>query len=121
MTAASLRAIFSDPDRVTEELVDLVYAELRKPGAGEAFRSFQMEEMRWNSMTTIYMDRLDEINLPILIVHGAKDNLVPVKFAEEAHSRIKDSQLSIIADAGHWPQREKPEEFYAIASAFLNE
>jgi pimeloyl-ACP methyl ester carboxylesterase len=119
MAAASLKSIFSNQDRVNVELVDLVFAELNKPKAGQAFRSFQMEEMGWNWMTTIYMDRLYEIQVPTLIVHGAKDHLVPVKFAEEAHSRIQGSKLSIIPDAGHWPQREKPEEFYEIVSAFL--
>ena len=121
MAAASLRGIFSDPDRVTDELVDLVFAELNKPKAGMAFRSFQMEEMGWNTMTTVYMDRLDDIDTPILIVHGANDNLVPLKFAKEAHSRINRSSLSVIPDTGHWPQREKPEEFYEIVSNFLND
>ena len=67
------------------------------------------------------MDRLDEINIPTLIIHGAQDNLVPLNFTEEAHSKIKGSQLSIIKDAGHWPQREKPDEFYEIVSNFLND
>lgn len=60
-----------------------------------------MEEMGWNTMTTVYMDRLYEIKIPTLVVHGAQDNLVPVLFTEEAHSSIKGSQLSIIKDAGH--------------------
>lgn len=121
MAAASLRGIFRNPDKVSDELIDLVFAELNKPKSGQAFRSFQMEEMGWDSMTTIYMDQLDEIDVPTLIVHGAQDGLVPLKFAKEAHSRIQGSQLSIIEDSGHWPQREKPEEFYNIVSTFLNE
>jgi pimeloyl-ACP methyl ester carboxylesterase len=67
------------------------------------------------------MDRLDEIDVPTLIVHGAQDNLVPINYAEQAHARIQESQLRIIADAGHWPQREKPEEFFEIVSSFLDE
>ena len=121
MAAASLRGIFSKPDKVTDELVDLVFAELNKPKAGQAFQSFQKEEMNWSTMTTVYMDRLDEIAVPTLIVHGEQDGLVPVHYAEEANARIRGSQLSIIAEAGHWPQREKPEEFFEIVSGFLNE
>jgi pimeloyl-ACP methyl ester carboxylesterase len=121
MAAASLKGIFSDPNQVTDELVDLVFAELNKPKAGQAFRSFQMEEMRWDTMTTVYMDRLDEIQVPALIIHGAQDSLVPLHFAEEAHSRIQGSKLIVIPVTGHWPQREKPEEFYKIVSAFLEE
>jgi pimeloyl-ACP methyl ester carboxylesterase len=119
--AASLRGIFSNPDRVDDELIYLVFAELNKPRVGQAFRSFQMEEMGWNTMTTVYMEQLDEIQVPTLIVHGAQDNLVPPHCAKEAHSRIEGSQLSIIPDAGYWPQREKPEEFYNIVSTFINE
>lgn len=70
-------------------------------------------------MTTVYMNRLDEIAVQTLIVHGEQDSLVSVHYAEEAHARIRSSQLSIISEAGHWPQREKPEEFYEVFSGFL--
>lgn len=119
MTRASLRSIFDKPNVVSEELVDEVYAELKKPGIGRAFISFQKSEVLWNGLRTVYVDRLHEIKVPTLIVHGAKDRLVPLDRARQAHQLIRDSQLHVIADCGHWPQREKPDEFNRLLLQFL--
>lgn len=86
MAAYSLRSIFADPKKVTDELVDLVYAELNKPKVGMAFQSFQQSEPRWQGMRTNYMERLEEIHVPTLIIHGEKDALVLLHYAEEAHA-----------------------------------
>jgi len=67
----------------------------------------------------VYIDRLHEIKVPTLIVHGAKDRLVPLGCARQAHELIRDSHLHVIADCGHWPQREKPDEFNRILLGFL--
>jgi len=119
MTWASLRNIFHNPDVVSDELVDEVYAELKKPGTGRAFISFQRSEVLWNGLRTVYIDRLHEIKVPTLIVHGAKDRLVPLGCAQQAHKLIKGSRLHVIADCGHWPQREKPDEFNRVLLEFL--
>jgi len=71
MTRASLRNIFHNPDVVSDELVDEVYAELKKSGTGRAFISFQRSEVLWNGLRTVYIDRLHEIKVPTLITHSA--------------------------------------------------
>ena len=119
LARTSLRSIFHDPSKVSEELLEEVLAELKKPGTGRAFMSFQRSEVLWNGLRTVYMDRLQEVQVPTLIVHGAEDRLVPVAWARLAHERIRGSQLYIIAGCGHWPQREKPEEFHRVLLAFL--
>jgi len=54
-----------------------------------------------------------------LTVHGAKDRLVPLDCARQAHKLIKDSHLHIIVDCGHWPQREQPDELNRVLLQFL--
>lgn len=119
MTRASLQGIFHDPKKLTEELVDAVYAELNKPRAGAAFRSFQRNEVRCEGMNTVYMDQLAKVRVPTLIVHGLHDSLVPLRFAQQAHALLPGSQLKVIPNAGHWPQREQPQEFLEAITAFL--
>jgi pimeloyl-ACP methyl ester carboxylesterase len=121
LARASLAGIFRDPGRLSKGLVDAVYAELSKPGAGAAFRSFQKDEVQWRGLRTVYMDRLHELQAPTLFVHGAQDTLVPLRFAREAHARVPGSRLEVIADAGHWPQREQPAQFLQAVSSFLGE
>lgn len=119
LARASLQSLFHDPSKVSEELVEEVLVELKKPGTGKAFLSFQKSEVLWSGLRTVYLDRLQEIRAPTLIVHGAEDRLVPVAWARLAHERIQGSYLHIIPNCGHWPQRENPEEFRRALLTFL--
>jgi pimeloyl-ACP methyl ester carboxylesterase len=65
------------------------------------------------------MPRLGEVRAPTLIVHGSADTLVPLNLAKEASWLIPDCRLKVFEGAGHWAQRERPEEFLAAAEEFL--
>lgn len=115
----SLRAVFYDPQNVTESLVDEVYQMTRKPGAARAWRSWQRSEIRWGGYRTNFVDRLHEVAVPTLILHGSEDKLVPVGWARRAHELIEDSRLHILPECGHWLPREKPKEFERAVLSFL--
>jgi pimeloyl-ACP methyl ester carboxylesterase len=119
MTRASLSVLLCNPQSITDGLVDEAFAEIKKPGAGQAWSVFQKEEMLWNGTRTCFMDRLAEIVTPTLIVHGRQDQAVPLKCAQQAHVRIKSSRLEILDGCGHWPQRDRPDEFNRIVVEFL--
>ncbi|MHB8599744.1 MAG: alpha/beta fold hydrolase [Ktedonobacteraceae bacterium] len=55
------------------------------------------------------MPRLQDIHLPTLIICGTDDAATPVKYSQYLHEHIAGSTLRIIADAGHYVMREKPE------------
>jgi pimeloyl-ACP methyl ester carboxylesterase len=63
---------------------------------------------------------LGEIKVPVLILHGADDQIIPPSESELMHSRIKGSQMEVIANAGHLPNLEQPEEFNQAVIRFLN-
>src|SRR5205085_11927437 len=54
---------------------------------------------------------LHRIDVPVKIIWGAEDRLLPVAFAEEYRKRLPRAEISIVKDAGHLPQAEKPAEF----------
>lgn len=97
-----------------------MYRVAHEPGAGKAFISMQRNGVLWNGLRTNFTSRLHEITVPTLIVHGAQDTAVPLAYAQRAHTLIKNSELSIMQECKHWPQRERPEEFNRIVSNFLN-
>ncbi|GIV63671.1 MAG: alpha/beta hydrolase [Bellilinea sp.] len=119
LTRASLQQIFHDPNALSETLVNEVYDEIRRPQAGLAFRSFQRHEVLRDRVRTCFLDRLNEIQAETLFIHGENDRLVPLECAREAHARLPNSRLEIIPACGHWPQREKPDEFNRILLDFL--
>ena len=59
--------------------------------------------------------------LPLLIVWGENDPIIPVDHAREAHSQLPSSRLEIFADTGHVPQLERPGRFIAVLERFLAE
>lgn len=61
-------------------------------------------------------DRLDQIKVPTLIVHGKNDVLVPPGNAHILASRIAHAELVLLDDAGHMFATDQPE---ASAQAIL--
>jgi pimeloyl-ACP methyl ester carboxylesterase len=58
--------------------------------------------------------------VPTLLLWGAQDTLVPVKYALSMHKWIPGSTLSLIDRAGHMPQLEQGEEFIAALQHFTS-
>ncbi|MBV9454341.1 MAG: alpha/beta fold hydrolase [Rubrobacter sp.] len=104
---------------VTEEMVEEIYQMVNKPEAGRTFSSFQKNEVGWNGLHTSFAAWLHEIKVPVLIIHGENDGLVPVAWAHRAHERIAGSELRVLPDCGHMPTREYPEEFNRFIERFL--
>jgi pimeloyl-ACP methyl ester carboxylesterase len=59
--------------------------------------------------------------VPVLIIWGRRDRIIPVAHAEHAHEVIPDSRLEIFDAAGHMPQLEVPARFVAVLERFLGE
>jgi pimeloyl-ACP methyl ester carboxylesterase len=117
----SLRSIFHDPKRITPELVDQVYEEIRRPYPGRAFEAFQQSELLPGRLHTVYMPRLGELHLPGLLVHGEYDSLVPLGAARQAQERLPNARLEVIPGCGHWPQRERPDLVNPLLMDFFRE
>jgi pimeloyl-ACP methyl ester carboxylesterase len=64
-------------------------------------------------------EKLSQIRKPTLIIGGSKDLMTPPWFHHYLHEKIENSTLRIIEGVGHLSMIEKPEEFNAILSEFL--
>jgi pimeloyl-ACP methyl ester carboxylesterase len=64
-------------------------------------------------------DRLEEIQIPTMIVWGTDDWVIPSAAAVSYNRRIPHSRLEIFEHTGHVPQMERPERFNAVLEEFL--
>jgi pimeloyl-ACP methyl ester carboxylesterase len=64
--------------------------------------------------------RLPYLAAPTLIVHGASDGLLPLRYASELSELIPGSKLRVIEHAGHYPMIEQETEFIAVVEDFLD-
>jgi pimeloyl-ACP methyl ester carboxylesterase len=96
-----------------------VFEAMQNPNSQRAFGQFQRDEVQWNGMKTNYIERLSEIDVPVLIVHGSHDIGVPLEYARRAATRFKNARLEIFENAGHWTQRDDPDRFNQLMLEFL--
>jgi pimeloyl-ACP methyl ester carboxylesterase len=66
-----------------------------------------------------FLDRLEEVETPTLIVWGRDDLVIPVGDAAGYSGRLRNSQTVIMADTGHCPMLERPVRFNRLVDAFL--
>ena len=65
-----------------------------------------------------FWDRLGDVAVPVLIVHGAEDP-IPVEMVEAMNEALPDSRLARIAGSGHFPFIEQPTRFWPAIRDFL--
>ena len=59
--------------------------------------------------------------IPILIIWGERDPIIPVRHGENAHAVIPGSHLEVFEDVGHLPQLEAPLQFITALERFIAE
>jgi len=110
----NLEEVYGDPSLVTEELVDRYHAMALRAGNREA-----LVERLTGPADPLLDDRLDQLQLPVLIQWGAEDRWIPVEAAHRFQRGIAGAQLRIYPGAGHVPMEELPQLTARDADAFL--
>jgi len=59
--------------------------------------------------------------MPVLIIWGERDRIIPAEHGEQAHRAMPSSRLEIFEGVGHLPQLEEPGRFVAAVERFLAE
>jgi len=116
-----MRRAFYNPDIITEKMVDLNYMYLKTPGAKEAMLSIIRCSVSLNGPRSeiVAADKLDEVSVPTLLIHGAQDRAIPLKYSMMACRLIPDARLRVIERCGHCPHLEQADEFNEAVLAFL--
>jgi pimeloyl-ACP methyl ester carboxylesterase len=65
-------------------------------------------------------DRLENLNIPVLIVVGTQDTPYILAAADYMKEKIKSAIKITIEDAAHLPNMEKPQEFQKVVEKFLS-
>jgi pimeloyl-ACP methyl ester carboxylesterase len=65
--------------------------------------------------------RLGEITMPTLVIVGDDDRVVPMTEHEKLAQEIPGATLVTVAQAGHLPFVEQPDEFMKVVDAWLKE
>lgn len=100
------------PERLRRELLwEQMANGVPCPGFAESLRTVIEYDAR---------DRLEEIEIPVMIVWGTHDWVIPSAAALSYNRRIPHSLLEIFEDTGHVPQLERPARFNRVLEEFLS-
>jgi pimeloyl-ACP methyl ester carboxylesterase len=98
------------------------YASLNDPERRAAFLATLRASVGTGGQRIDAADRLYLAEaLPVLIVWGARDPIIPVRHGEDAHRAIPGSRLEVFERVGHLPQLEAPGRFIVALEEFLED
>jgi pimeloyl-ACP methyl ester carboxylesterase len=63
--------------------------------------------------------RLAEVRVPVVLIWGDSDELLPVAYAEALRDGLPQARLEVLAGCGHVSHRECPEQFVAAVEKAL--
>ncbi len=109
--------VYYDTEQITDELIDAYLDRLRIEGTVRAFRNLTRPRKDAELGTVRYA----ELDVPALVVWGAEDTVVTAEKGEGYARQLPDSRFVSIAQSGHSPMEEQPEEFLAHVLPFLDE
>ncbi len=108
----ALRMTAADPRRIPPEVTDLQVQLLKQravdPEAAKAFIEAARSLLRLGRRPDVARRAMDAIRCPVLVLHGRRDRLVPVRFAQATLARYPSWRGRIFLDLGHVPQMEAP-------------
>ncbi|MDX6626630.1 MAG: hypothetical protein QOE56_1619 [Solirubrobacterales bacterium] len=98
------------------------YASLADPERRKAFLATLRAVVGTDGQRVAALDRLYLAEaLPLLIIWGDGDPIIPVAHAEETHRQLPSSRLEIFEGVGHVPQLQSPGSFIGAVERFLDE
>jgi pimeloyl-ACP methyl ester carboxylesterase len=65
------------------------------------------------------LTRSAELDLPVLLVWGNEDRLVPAAHAQAFGRAVPQARVEVLEHCGHYPQLELPARMTAILGEFL--
>ena len=103
-----------DPSRQPADTI-LLYT---KPLKAENW-DFALWQFTTASQPSSLPEQLDEFSLPVLVITGDDDRIVPTQGTIENAGKIPGAELVVLPACGHVPQEECPEAFLEATNAFL--
>jgi pimeloyl-ACP methyl ester carboxylesterase len=119
------RGMFSRPHRLADEWYESAADEFIR-----VFKTLRGRIAFFSAARQIYLEephgeegfwiRLKTLQRPALFIWGARDRLVPAKFARHVEEALPAARSVVLKDCGHVPQYELPEQTHRLVREFFD-
>ena len=98
-----------------------VLRDLPEPTASSAFTRTLRAVVDWRGQVVTMLDRcyLTE-SVPVQLIWGEQDVVIPVSHALMAHAAMPGSRLEIFKKSGHFPFHDHPDRFVEVIEQFID-
>ena len=107
----------------TEDRVELAYAVASQPQRADTMLEIANELGTFRGIRPQWRQELLEAvaahRIPTLALWGERDTVLPAAHLRAVTALLPHAETHLFADAGHMPQIERPDEFAALATSFL--
>ena len=109
-----------DTSMMTDDLVRSRYEASVRPGYHESFsKMFEVPRQRHIKALATPDDQIRKIPHRAMVVHGRDDKIVPPTNSTKLHSLLKNSDLHMFSNCGHWTQIERKNDFNKLVMDFF--
>ncbi len=116
----TIRMAWHDPSLMTPEVIEGYRQPLKAQDWNKALWEFTRASRDEPGHKGPIESRLGELaNVPVLVITGDDDRIVPVARSKAVADGIPGSTYVELESCGHVPQEECPESFFAAVEAFL--
>ena len=112
----TIRLAWHDPSRITARVYEGYRRPLKVNNWDKALYEFTIAANVQN-----YTERLSELSVPVLVVTGDDDRIVPTESSIQLSKIIPGANLAIMNACGHVPQEECPNQLMDALKGFLEE
>jgi len=97
-----------------------ILADLPEPTASSAFSRTLRAVVDWRGQVVTMLDRcyLTE-SVPVQLIWGAQDSVIPVSHARMAHTAMPGARLEVFEGSGHFPFHDDPDRFVEVVEKFI--
>ncbi len=109
-----VESAWNDPSNITTETITLYKKPLLVDNWDRALWEFTLA-----SKSSNLENELDQFLMPILVITGDNDQIVPTNDSIRLSQALPNAKLVIIKQAGHVPHEEKPKDFLNAVQEFV--
>jgi pimeloyl-ACP methyl ester carboxylesterase len=97
-----------------------ILADLPEPTASAAFARTLRAVVDWRGQVVTMLDRcyLTQ-SVPVQLIWGTGDSVIPISHARMAHAAMPGSQLEVFEGSGHFPFHDDPDRFVEVVEQFI--
>lgn len=116
----TLELFVVNKDLVTDDLVKLRYQSALNDTATDRLKEVVAARDRDRTELPLDFERLAKLDIPVLLIHGMQDHVIPVSRTWEILNTIPHADAHIFSQCGHWSQVERADEFNEVVSSYIS-